>query len=95
MLVRSLTAFLLAAGSAGAFAPTPLGSFRRTRSRPSSLFSTIEKNPPVKTAPEAGWEPEWEGRDGLSPKDFMESDMSKPDLSAMWECPLTRWDSEK
>mmetsp|Transcript_17391 Transcript_17391/g.25989 ORF Transcript_17391/g.25989 Transcript_17391/m.25989 type:complete len:391 (-) Transcript_17391:51-1223(-) len=24
----------------------------------------------------------------------MQSDMSKPDLSGMWECPLTRWDSD-
>lgn len=24
----------------------------------------------------------------------MQSDVTKPDLGGMWECPLTRWDSE-
>jgi hypothetical protein len=43
-------------------------------------------------APDAGYVPEWEDRPGLTPEEFMESDMSKPDLSGMWECPLTRWD---
>jgi len=38
--------------------------------------------------------PEWENREGKSPEEFMQSDMDKPDLSGMWECPLTRWDSE-
>jgi hypothetical protein len=45
-------------------------------------------------APGAGWVPEWEDRPGLTPEEFMQSDMSKPDLSAMWESPLTRWDYE-
>ena len=93
MLVKSLALFL-AASSVGAFAPSsPLQSSSGS-TRSSSLFSTIEKDPPVKTAPGAGWEPEWEGREGLSPEEFMASDMNKPDLSGMWECPLTRWDSE-
>ena len=91
MLVKYL-AFLLAAGYVEAFVPASPRSSRATRS--SSLLSTIEKDPPVKTAPGAGWEPEWEGREGLSPEEFMESDLSKPDLAGMWECPLTRWDSE-
>ena len=51
--------------------------------------------PPQREAPGAGYVPEWEDRPGLSPEEFMESDMSKPDLSGMWECPLTRWDSDK
>jgi hypothetical protein len=58
----------------------------------SSLFSTAE--PPQREAPSAGWVPEWEDREGLSPEVFMRSDMSKSDLSGMWECPLTLWDSE-
>lgn len=58
------------------------------------LASTIEKTAPERVAPDAGWEPEWEGRTGLAPEEFMKSDMNKEDLSGMWECPLTRWDSE-
>ena len=56
------------------------------------LKSTVE--PPQRVAPDAGFVPEWEDRPGLSPNQFMESDMSKDDLSGMWECPITRWDSE-
>lgn len=50
--------------------------------------------PPERTAPSAGWMPDWEDRPGLSPEEFMESDLTKPDKSEMWECPLTRWDSD-
>lgn len=50
---------------------------------------------PERVAPDAGYVPDWEDRPGLSPEEFMASDMSKPDLSGMWECPLTRWDSDK
>jgi hypothetical protein len=50
--------------------------------------------PPERVAPDAGYEPEWKGKTGKSPDVFMESDMTKPDLSGMWECPLTRWDSD-
>ena len=57
-----------------------------------SLFSTLEA--PKREAPGAGWEPEWEDRQGLPQEEFLNSDMSKEDLSGMWECPLTRWDSE-
>jgi hypothetical protein len=57
--------------------------------------ATLDEAPPVREAPGAGWEPEWEDRPGLSPEEFMASDMIKPDLSGMWECPLTRWDTEK
>lgn len=59
----------------------------------SALFSTMEA--PERTAPDAGYVPDWENRPGLSEEDFMKSDMSKPDLSGMWECPLTKWDSDK
>ena len=50
---------------------------------------------PERVAPGAGYVPEWEDRPGLAPDEFMASDMSKPDLSGMWECPLTRWDSDE
>jgi hypothetical protein len=63
----------------------------RSTQRTASLSSTIEA-PPERVAPDAGYVPEWEDRPGLTPEEFMESDMSKPDLSGMWECPLTRWD---
>lgn len=77
--------------SAGAFAPT-MSDVQRL----SILFSTVEATPPppVKQTPGAGWEPEWEGREGLPASEFMTSDMTKPDRSDLWECPLTRWDSE-
>jgi hypothetical protein len=58
----------------------------------SKLASTVA--PPERVAPDAGKVPDWEDRPGLSPEEFMESDMSKPDLSGMWECPLTLWDDE-
>jgi hypothetical protein len=57
-----------------------------------SLSSAVA--PPERTAPSAGWMPDWEDRPGLSPEEFMESDLTKPDNSEMWECPLTRWDSD-
>ncbi|CAJ1958510.1 unnamed protein product [Cylindrotheca closterium] len=57
-----------------------------------ALFSTLEA--PKREAPGAGYVPEWENRPGLSEEEFMKSDMSKPDLSGMWECPLTKWDSD-
>jgi hypothetical protein len=50
---------------------------------------------PERVAPDAGYLPEWEDRPGLTPEEFMKSDMNKPDLSGMWECPLTRWNTEK
>lgn len=70
--------------------------FTTPYSRPLStrLYSAVAPSPPQREAPGAGWVPEWEDRPGLSPEEFMESDTSKPDMSGMWECPLTRWDSE-
>ena len=59
----------------------------------SALYSTMEA--PERVAPDAGWVPQWENRPGLSEEEFMKSDMAKPDLSGMWECPLTKWDSDK
>uniref|UniRef100_A0A6S9J0W0 TauD/TfdA-like domain-containing protein n=2 Tax=Ditylum brightwellii TaxID=49249 RepID=A0A6S9J0W0_9STRA len=70
---------------------SPAASFSARAS--SALQSTVEA-PQERVAPGAGWEPEWEGREGKSPDEFLNSDMSRPDLSGMWECPLTRWDSE-
>ena len=87
----SLAALALASTAPAvlAFSSTRLSS--RTAYK-SALSSTVE--PPERTAPGAGYVPEWENRSGLKPEEFMASDMSKPDLSGMWECPLTRWDSE-
>jgi len=82
------------ATSSTAFTPP---SIPQQHSSTTKLYSTIEKpttQPPERTAPSAGYEPEWEDRTGLSPDEFMKSDMNKPDLSGMWECPLTLWDSE-
>lgn len=59
----------------------------------SALSSTTEA-PPERVAPSAGWEPDWEDRPGKDPSEFLISDESKPDLSEMWECPLTRWDAK-
>jgi hypothetical protein len=77
---------LLLPTSVGAFAP----SINKASSSLSLLFST---SAPERVAPGAGYEPAWENRPGLSPEQYMASDMTKPDLSGMWECPLTRWDS--
>lgn len=87
----SLSLFCLLTASTTAFVvvrqPGPL-------SNSFALSSTLEEAPPTRVAPDAGYEPEWEDRPGLSPEEFMQSDMNKPDLSGMWECPLTRWDPE-
>jgi len=84
------TALLLTLAGASAFAPIskPVVSTK--------LASTVEKPAavPERTAPGAGWEPEAMPVTGLAPDEFMKSDMDKEDLSGMWECPLTRWDSE-
>ena len=74
--------------TAASFAP-----LYNTRVSSSELASAVAP-PPERVAPDAGQLPDWEDRPGLSPDEFMESDMTKPDLSGMWECPLTRWDSE-
>jgi len=86
--------FILAAtallSTASAFAPNNgISSTLRLQSAVADEAST-----PERTAPAAGWEPEWENRAGKSPEEFMQSDMNAPDRSGMWECPLTRWDSE-
>jgi len=81
--------FLYSAASASAF--TPSSSSQRIATRLSA--ATVEA-PPQREAPDAGYVPEWEDRPGLTPEEFMKSDMSKPDVSGMWECPLTRWDYE-
>ena len=77
----------LASNQSTAFAPTRSSNVISTK-----LSSTMQ--PPERTAPDAGYVPDWEGRTGLAPEEFIASDMAKPDLSGMWECPLTRWDSE-
>lgn len=86
----SFAAFALALPSA-AFAFTSPSALKNGAS--TTLHSTMEA--PERVAPDAGWVPEWENRSGLSEEEFMKSDMTKPDQSGMWECPLTRWDSDK
>lgn len=91
-ILTSALALVIAASTASAFnAP------RRTAALPSKLYAaTIEKKDeaPERTAPLAGYVPDWEDRSGLTEEEFMASDKSKPDLSEMWECPITRWDTE-
>ena len=86
------TAFALATAVAcqqvSGFSPTS-SSFRSTSTQLASAVA------PQREAPGAGYVPEWENRPGLTPEEFMASDMSKPDASGMWECPLTRWDSDE
>ena len=72
-------------------------AFTPSRSAPSSrlaLSSTPVADTPERVAPGAGYVPDWEDREGLPVDQFLQSDESKPDLSGMWECPLTKWDSE-
>lgn len=75
------------ASVAAAFTNPQCASSSFARSMASTVSEVVEKK-----APGAGWTPEWEGRTGLPVAEFMQSDLSKPDLSGMWECPLTRWD---
>mmetsp|Transcript_37137 Transcript_37137/g.54620 ORF Transcript_37137/g.54620 Transcript_37137/m.54620 type:complete len:456 (-) Transcript_37137:147-1514(-) len=82
----ALVAAIFFPSSTFAFTPTP---FVTSSKRSGALFSTVER-----VAPDAGYVPKWEDREGLSPEEFIESDESKEDLSGMWECPLTRWDTE-
>jgi hypothetical protein len=60
----------------------------------SKLLSTVA-TPPERVAPDAGYVPDWEDRPGLAPEEFLQSDMTKPDLAGMYECPLTRWDTKE
>mmetsp|Transcript_31584 Transcript_31584/g.47738 ORF Transcript_31584/g.47738 Transcript_31584/m.47738 type:complete len:452 (-) Transcript_31584:229-1584(-) len=81
----NLSLFLLTVTCSNAFVTKP----------PSKAFGALQSTAsPERVAPEAGYVPEWEDRPGLSPEEFMKSDESKPDLSGMWECPLTKWDFE-
>jgi len=88
-----LTACLAFSASAAAFAPAAKHS-KHSLASTSARFSTTAPSPPERVAPASGWEPEWEDREGLSEPDFMASNMGKPDIAGMWECPLTRWDSD-
>jgi hypothetical protein len=86
---------LAATTTAAAFNPAGVANHRRSTTTTTRWAAVLETEAaPIKTAPGAGWEPEWENRPGLSPEKFMASDLTKPDISGMWECPLTRWDSE-
>ena len=59
-----------------------------------TLRKATTAQPPAREAPGAGYVPAWENRQGKAPEEFLQSDMEKEDLSGMWECPLTRWDSQ-
>lgn len=92
MKVTTAALLTLLFGSSHAF------SFQTHQSSASSstrLFVATDPatTTPHRTAPDAGYTPAWEDRPGLTPEEFMQSDMNKPDRSGMWECPLTRWDS--
>lgn len=71
--------------------PSSLSTGRRYQS---TTVDDASATAVIREAPGAGRKPAWENRPGLTPTEFMESDLSKPDLSGMWECPLTRWDYE-
>jgi len=86
-----LAATALAIWNVDAFAP--IAHHHQTLlSSNTHLASTAE--PPERTAPDAGYKPDWENREGKPVEGVLDSDMKKDDLSGMWECPLTRWDSE-
>jgi hypothetical protein len=69
--------------------PSPSSS---TRALVSTKATVDVEAPPVREAPGAGSKPTWENRPGK--ENFLDSDLSQPDLSEMWECPLTRWNSD-
>mmetsp|Transcript_8107 Transcript_8107/g.11698 ORF Transcript_8107/g.11698 Transcript_8107/m.11698 type:complete len:378 (+) Transcript_8107:84-1217(+) len=87
--MKFTSAALVFLPAVAAFAPVQVGNPVTCTTK---LGATIEV--PDRVAPDAGYVPEWEDRPGLPADQFMESDMTKPDRSGMWECPLTRWDSE-
>jgi hypothetical protein len=86
----SFAAFAVAAMPAATYAFTASSKGRIVSQ--SRLYSSME--PPTRTTPDAEWVPDWEDRQGLEQDEYLQSDLSRPDRSAMWECPLTRWDSE-
>ena len=89
----SAIALALLPSVASAFAPVQFASrASKANAKSYGLKSAVA---PERVAPDAGKVPEWEGRTGLTEEEFMASDMSKPDASGMWECPLTRWNSEE
>jgi len=58
-------------------------------------MNIMEETPAVeRTAPDAGYVPKWEGRQGLAPEEFLSSDLDAPDMSEMWESPLTLWNAK-
>jgi len=91
----TLLAALAAVPSSQAWSPVMQTTTTTTRSS-TRLPATLQEPPsaPAREAPGAGYLPEWEDRPGLPVEEFIQSDESQPDLSGMWECPLTRWSSE-
>jgi hypothetical protein len=91
-MVHSSSCLLLLVASASAFM-APLQP-QHSAFTSSKLYATTAE-PPKRDAPGAGKMPEWENRKGKAPGEFLKSDESLQDISGMWECPLTRWDSDK
>jgi len=90
----SLATFVLSITTTSAFVvPNNNALFATSKLNIASSEETATA-PPERIAPDAGYEPEWENRPGLPNEEFLQSDTDKPDLSGMWECPLTRWDSD-
>jgi hypothetical protein len=91
------SAIALTLATSDAFAPSK-GFIKSNRYKP-CLKATIVENDQTsstveRTAPGARYWPKWEGRQGLEPNEFLSSDTDAQDLSAMWESPLTLWNTE-
>jgi hypothetical protein len=59
--------------------------------------TTTSSSSVSRTPPGVGNKPNWENRrrtQEYTVSEFLRSNENQPDASEMWECPLTRWDSE-
>jgi hypothetical protein len=90
----ALLAAVLLPGIAAFAPPVSSSSSHPFIASSTKLAQATTVEPPTLQAPGAGHVPAWENRKGKSPEEFLKSDLSKEDLSGMWECPLTRWNSE-
>jgi len=77
-----------------ALSPLSVGAFSVSSKAFRTTTALQSTTAPERVAPDAGYAPDWEDRPGLPDAEYMASDMTKPDRSGMWECPLTRWDSD-
>jgi len=88
-----LSVSLISSSSTSAFT-TSFGTSRQQQLVLLRQLQATTTAPPDRVAPDSGYTPDWEDRPGLPVEEFIKSDESKPDLSGMWECPLTKWDSD-